>query len=58
LNYRTLAGFVGAWIDPDLIRRLDERARQQERTRSAEIRLALRRHIEQTQPAPQTEEAA
>jgi predicted transcriptional regulator len=50
LNDRT--GFVGAWVDPDLIRRLDERAHQQERTRSAEIRLALRRHVEREQTAP------
>jgi predicted transcriptional regulator len=42
---------VGAWVEPDIIRRLDECADQQERTRSAEIRLALRRHVGREQTA-------
>ena len=36
---------VNAWIDPDLARRLDERARKADRSRSAEIREALRDHL-------------
>jgi predicted transcriptional regulator len=44
---------VNAWIDHDLAQRLDEKAREADRSRSAEIRLALRRHVEREQAAPQ-----
>jgi predicted transcriptional regulator len=39
---------VNAWIDPDLAQRLDEKAREADRSRSTEIRLALRAHVERT----------
>jgi predicted transcriptional regulator len=48
---------VNAWIDPDLAQRLDEKARDADRSRSAEIRIALREHVEREQaglePNPQ-----
>ena len=37
---------VGAFVDPELIRRLDASAHENERTRSAEIRIALKRHLQ------------
>ena len=37
---------VNAWIDPELARALDQKAREADRSRSAEIRVALRRHVE------------
>jgi predicted transcriptional regulator len=42
---------VNAWIDPDLAQRLDEKAREADRPRSAEIRLALKRHVGREQTA-------
>jgi predicted transcriptional regulator len=40
---------VNAWVEPELVRRLDARAQAAERTRSAEIRIALRQHVERGQ---------
>lgn len=40
---------VNAWVEPELVRRLDARAQAAERTRSAEIRIALRQHVERCQ---------
>jgi predicted transcriptional regulator len=37
---------VNAWIEPELARTLDQKAREADRSRSAEIRVALRRHVE------------
>ena len=37
---------VNAWIEPELARALDQKAREADRSRSAEIRVALRRHVE------------
>jgi metal-responsive CopG/Arc/MetJ family transcriptional regulator len=39
---------VSAWIEPTLAERLDEAAREADRSRSAEIRTALREHLERT----------
>jgi predicted transcriptional regulator len=47
---------VNAWIEPDLVRRLDEKAREADRSRSAEIRLALRRHFEREHAHPSEKE--
>ena len=46
---------VNAWIEPDLAQRLDEKAQEADRSRSAEIRLALRRHVERERAAEQEE---
>jgi predicted transcriptional regulator len=40
--------FVRAWIETTLADRLDEAARQADRSRSAELRIALRHHLERT----------
>jgi integrase len=40
---------INAWVDPELARRLDEKAREADRSRSAEIRIALRQHVEPEQ---------
>jgi hypothetical protein len=37
---------VNLWVERDVIRELEERAQLAERSRSAEMRLALRRHLE------------
>ncbi len=37
---------VTAWIDPELVVRLDDAARAADRSRSAEVRLAILRHVE------------
>jgi predicted transcriptional regulator len=37
---------VNAWIEPDDARRLDEKARLADRSRSAELRLAIRSYLE------------
>jgi predicted transcriptional regulator len=37
---------VNVWVEPELARKLDERAEQEDRSRSAVIRVALRRHLE------------
>jgi Ribbon-helix-helix protein, copG family len=37
---------VNLWVERDVIRELEERAERAERSRSAEMRLALRRHLE------------
>ena len=37
---------VTVMVDPEVARRIDERAEAADRSRSAEIRLALRRHVE------------
>jgi hypothetical protein len=39
---------VNLWLEKGVVRELEERARRAERTRSAEMRLALRRHLERT----------
>lgn len=36
---------VNAWVEPELVRRLDAKAQAADRSRSAEIRLALRLHL-------------
>ena len=36
---------VNAWVEPEDVRRLDERAAAAERSRSAEIRVAIRAHL-------------
>ena len=36
---------VTAWVDPEDAERLDDVARAADRSRSAELRLAIRRHI-------------
>jgi predicted transcriptional regulator len=40
---------IGAYVDPTLKRELDESARRADRSLSAEIRLALRRHVDREQ---------
>ena len=35
-----------AWVDPEDAERLDDAARAADRSRSAELRLAIRRHLE------------
>jgi predicted transcriptional regulator len=42
---------INAWVDASLARRLDERAQQADRSRSAEIRTAIREHLERTERA-------
>jgi predicted transcriptional regulator len=37
---------VNVWVEPELVRQLDEKAEEADRSRSAEIRIALRRHVE------------
>jgi metal-responsive CopG/Arc/MetJ family transcriptional regulator len=37
---------VTAWVDPALIERIDERAAKAERSRSAELRVALRHYLD------------
>jgi predicted transcriptional regulator len=37
---------VNTWVDPELVRRLDEKAAAADRSSSAEIRIALRQHVE------------
>jgi metal-responsive CopG/Arc/MetJ family transcriptional regulator len=39
--------FVSAWIETTLADRLDEAAREADRSRSAELRVALKRHLAQ-----------
>ena len=39
---------VGTWVEPEVVRELEERAEQADRSRSAEIKIALRRHLEQS----------
>jgi hypothetical protein len=39
---------VNLWVEREVVRELEERAVRAERSRSAEMRLALRRHIERT----------
>ena len=36
---------LNAWVEPDIVRQLDERAEAADRSRSAEIRVALREHV-------------
>jgi predicted DNA-binding protein len=38
---------VSAWISRELARRLERAARESERTKSAEMRVALRRHLDE-----------
>jgi len=40
--------YVGAWLEPELRLGLNESARLNERSLSAEVRLAIRRHLEPT----------
>jgi predicted transcriptional regulator len=42
--------FVGAFVPPELVAALDRSAREADRTRSAEIRIALREHLERERP--------
>jgi predicted transcriptional regulator len=37
---------VNAWIDPEDAERLDDDARAADRSRSAELRIAVREHLE------------
>ena len=37
---------VSAWVQPELAQRLEEAARAAHRSRSAELRIALRRYLE------------
>ena len=37
---------VNTWVDPELVERLDDVAREADRSRSAELRIAIRRHLE------------
>jgi Ribbon-helix-helix protein, copG family len=39
---------VGTWIEPEVVRELEERAEQADRSRSAELRIAIRRYLERT----------
>lgn len=39
---------VNLWVEREVVRELEERAQRAERSRSAEMRLAFRRHIERT----------
>lgn len=41
---------VSAWVDPPLAGRLARLARQNERSVSAEARLAIRRHLAEAEP--------
>jgi predicted transcriptional regulator len=43
---------VNAWVEPELARALDLKAREADRSRSAEIRIALRRHVEHASETP------
>jgi metal-responsive CopG/Arc/MetJ family transcriptional regulator len=38
---------IGTWIEPEVVRELEERAERADRSRSAELRIALRRYLEQ-----------
>jgi predicted transcriptional regulator len=40
---------VNAWIDPELARKLDEKAAAADRSRSAELRIAIRAYVESGQ---------
>jgi predicted transcriptional regulator len=37
---------VNTWVEPELVERLDDVARAADRSRSAELRIAIRAHIE------------
>ena len=47
---------VSAWVEPTLAERLDEAAREADRSRSAELRIAIRQHLERVDD--NTEEAS
>jgi predicted transcriptional regulator len=40
---------VNVWVEPELVRQLDEKAEEADRSRSAQIRIALREHIERSE---------
>jgi predicted transcriptional regulator len=40
---------INAWVDVSLARRLDEKAQRADRSRSAEIRTAIREHLERSE---------
>jgi hypothetical protein len=46
---------VGTWIEPEVVRELEERAEQADRFRSAELRIAIRRYLERTRFAASRE---
>lgn len=46
MTTKTERVIVNAWIDPEVAARLDAMARAADRSRSAEIRLALREHVD------------
>ena len=48
---------VGTWVEPEVVRELEERAEQVDRSRSAEIRIALRRHLEQSHAEEEVDHA-
>jgi metal-responsive CopG/Arc/MetJ family transcriptional regulator len=37
---------IGTWIEPEVVRELEERAERADRSRSAELRIALRQYLE------------
>jgi predicted transcriptional regulator len=46
---------VNAWVPKDLAERLDEAAKAADRSRSAELRVALRRHLARMAADPEAE---
>jgi predicted transcriptional regulator len=36
---------LNVWVEPELARKLDEKAEEADRSRSAEIRVALKEHL-------------
>jgi predicted transcriptional regulator len=51
---------VNTWVEPELVGQLDEKAAAADRSRSAEIRVALRQHVDADRSAldPRTEKDA
>jgi predicted transcriptional regulator len=45
---------VNVWVEPEIVRQLDEKAEEADRSRSAEIRVALRRHVERDEEEAET----
>ena len=41
---------IQAWVEPDLARRLEEAAAAADRSKSAELRVALRRYLHDDEP--------
>ena len=48
------AEMIGCWIEPAIVRKLEQMAAAMDRTRSAEIRVAIREHIVRVEAEEET----